>query len=529
MPATLPPVHATVVAMLAAAAARAGDREALVCGDERLTYREYANCVAGFADELRRLGAAGERVALILGNAPDMAIAMFAVHAAGAQAVPVNPIYTARELDLIVGDAQPIAVLYDEAIGEAVAPVLERHAIPHRIAIGNAARRLLAWRGQDGLTLPAGPQRNALATLQYTGGTSGRPKGVDITHAQMAINISQREALLPTLAERERVLCIMPLFHVYAVHMCLHLAVYCRGTLVMLPRYRPEWAIETLQRERITAFAGGPTVFTGLLGFPGFAGASFPDLRISYSGSAPLPEEVLRRWEAATACPILEGYGQTEAGPVLSFNPQEGKRKPGSVGVPVPLTEIEIVDTESGTVVLPPGERGEIRAKGPQIMSGYRNLPAETAAALRGGWLYTGDIGEIDADGYLFIRDRKKDMAIVGGYNVYPREIDEVLYGHSDVSEVAAVGVPDAYRGEIIKAFVVARPGSSPRVDDLLAHCRENLARYKVPAAIEMVATLPKTPVGKIDKKALREMAAASDRDLIGIAPPASDRLFPTK
>jgi long-chain acyl-CoA synthetase len=195
----------------------------------------------------------------------------------------------------------------------------------------------------------------------------------------------------------------------------------------------------------------------------------------------------------------------------------------------VPLTEIEIVDTESGTVVLPPGERGEIRAKGPQIMSGYRNLPAETAAALRGGWLYTGDIGEIDADGYLFIRDRKKDMAIVGGYNVYPREIDEVLYGHSDVSEVAAVGVPDAYRGEIIKAFVVARPGSSPRVDDLLAHCRENLARYKVPAAIEMVATLPKTPVGKIDKKALREMAAASDRDLIGIAPPASDRLFPTK
>jgi long-chain acyl-CoA synthetase len=305
----------------------------------------------------------------------------------------------------------------------------------------------------------------------------------------------------------------MPLFHVYAVHMCLHLAVYCRGTLVMLPRYRPEWAIETLQRERITAFAGGPTVFTGLLGFPGFAGASFPDLRISYSGSAPLPEEVLRRWEAATACPILEGYGQTEAGPVLSFNPQEGRRKPGSVGVPVPLTEIEIVDTESGTTVLQRGERGEIRAKGPQIMSGYRNLPAETAAALRDGWLYTGDIGEIDSDGYLFIRDRKKDMAIVGGYNVYPREIDEVLYAHSDVSEVAAVGVPDAYRGEIIKAFVVVRPGSNPSADDLPLHCRDNLARYKVPAAIELVATLPKTPVGKIDKKALREMAGHDPAD----------------
>lgn len=510
MSATLPPVHATVVAMLAAAADRAGDREALVCGDERLTYRDYAACVAGFAAELQHLGAAGQRVALILGNSPDMAIAMFAVHAAGAQAVPVNPIYTGRELDIILGDAQPIAVLYDATSQETVAPVLERHAIAHRIVIGEGARRLLAWRGQDGPALPAGPPPEALATLQYTGGTSGRPKGVDITHAQMAVNISQREALLPTLAEGERILCVMPLFHVYAVHMCLHLAAYCRGTLVMLPRYRPEWAIETLQRERITAFAGGPTVFTGLLGFPGFAGASFPDLRVSYSGSAPLPEEVLRRWEAATGCPILEGYGQTEAGPVLSFNPQEGLRKPGSVGIPVPLTEIEIVDTETGTTILPPGERGEIRARGPQIMSGYRNLPDETAIALRDGWLYTGDIGEIDGDGYLFIRDRKKDMAIVGGYNVYPREVDEVLYTHPDVLEIAAVGVPDAYRGEIIKAFVVARPGSNPTTDELLAHCRENLARYKVPGAIALVDALPKTPVGKIDKKALRAMASGS-------------------
>jgi len=320
----------------------------------------------------------------------------------------------------------------------------------------------------------------------------------------MAINISQREALLPTLPEGERVLCVMPLFHVYAVHMCLHLAAYCRGTLVILPRYRPEPAIEALAAERITAFAGGPTVFTGMLAHAAFAAARFPALRVSYSGSAPLPEEILRRWEEATGCPILEGYGQTEAGPVLTFNPQNGRRKPGSVGIAVPRTAIEIVDPETGTIVLPTGETGEIRAKGPQIMEGYRNLPAENAATLREGWLYTGDIGELDADGYLFISDRKKDMAIVGGYNVYPREIDEVLFAHPDVLEAAAIGVPDPYRGEIVRAFAVARPGCQPSVEDLQAHCRANLAPYKVPASIELVAALPKTPVGKIDKKALR-------------------------
>jgi long-chain acyl-CoA synthetase len=496
---SLPHVHDTVVHMLAAAAGLAGEHEALVCGDTRFSYREYLRCVAGFARELQTLGARGERVALVLGNSTDMAIAQFAVHTAGAQCVPINPIYTGRELDQIIGDAQPIIAVTDSP--GAIEPVLERHKIRHRIKLDT--RHLDAWRNEN-LALPEPPDPDALASLQYTGGTSGRPKGVNITHRQLAINISQREALLPTLPERERVLCVMPLFHVYASHMCLHLSAYCRGTLVILPRYRPEFVLDALAAERITAFAGGPTLFTGLLAYPGFAERRFPDLRVSYSGSAPLAEETLKRWEAMTGCPIAEGYGQTEAGPVLTFNPQEGLRKPGSVGIPVPLTEIEIVDTEAGTRTLPVGESGEIRARGPQIMSGYRNLPEETAQALRDGWLYTGDIGEFDRDGYLFIRDRKKDMAIVGGFNVYPREIDEVLFAHPDVLEVATVGVADPYRGEVIKAFVVARPGRAPDAETLLAHCRENLARYKVPAFVEIVAALPKTPIGKIDKRALR-------------------------
>jgi long-chain acyl-CoA synthetase len=500
--AALPPVYPTVVDMLAAAESAAA-REALVCAGQRLDYGQYLRCVAGFARALASIGVRGERVALILGNSIEMATAMFAVHAAGAQAVPVNPAYTPRELDLIIGDAAPRLAIVDTVTSGAVAPVLERYGV-RSLLVGPGGVALDQWCNARGLALPTPPSPDDLATLQYTGGTSGKPKGVDITHRQMAINISQREALLPTLKEGERVLCVMPLFHVYAVHMCLHLAAYCRGALVILPRYRPELAIAALAAERITAFAGGPTVFTGMLAHPDFAAARFPLLRVSYSGSAPLPEEVLRCWEVATGCPILEGYGQTEAGPVLSFNPQDGLRRPGSVGVAVPGTRIEIVDTATGMTVLPVGERGEIRASGPQIMRGYRNLPAETAAALREGWLYTGDIGELDGEGYLFIRDRKKDMAIVGGYNVYPREIDEVLFAHPDVLEVAAIGVPDSYRGEVIRAFVVPRPGRRPSGEELLAHCRANLARYKVPASIELVAALPKTSVGKIDKKALR-------------------------
>ncbi len=453
-PDKLPPIHPTVVHMLMAAE-ECGEREAIVCAGRRLDYGQYLRCVAGFARELTSRGARGERVALILGNSVEMALAMFAVHAAGAQAVPINPTYTSRELDLIVGDAAPVLAIVDSATREAAAPVLERHAVA-ALPVGAGGLALDQWGDTPGLRLPTPPAPGDLAALQYTGGTSGRSKGVDITHGQMAINISQREALLPTLPEGERVLCVMPLFHVYAVHMCLHLAAYCRGTLVILPRYRPELTIAALAEERITAFAGGPTVFTGMLTHPAFAAAKFPALRVSYSGSAPLPEEILRRWEDATGCPILEGYGQTEAGPVLTFNPQYGRRKPGSVGVPVPRTTIEIVDPESGTIVLPVGEKGEIRARGPQIMAGYRNLPEENAATLRDGWLYTGDIGELDGDGYLFIRDRKKDMAIVGGYNVYPREIDEVLFAHPDVIEAAAIGVPDPYRGES------PGPGGSP-------------------------------------------------------------------
>ena len=502
----LPKVHATVVHMLAETVAEAGDRTALVCGDIQLSYAEYLRCVAGFARLLQDLGAGpGERVALLLGNSAEMAIAMYGVHAAGAQAVPLNPVYTERELRLILGDAAPVAIVHDQATEARVGALAPELGIAHRLKVGPGGGDLTAWRDDARATLPQPlPDPKSFATLQYTGGTTGRPKGVNNAHDQMAINISQREAVIPTDPAGERILCVMPLFHVFAVSMCLHLAAYCRGTLIVLPRYKSDIVLETLARERISFLPAGPTIFNGLLAHPEFARTDFSALRCCVSGSAPLPEQTLRAWQAATGSFILEGYGQTEAGPVLTYNPAAGTRKVGSVGPALPLTEVEIVDVETGTKTLPAGRQGEIRARGPQIMSGYRNLPRETAETLRDGWLYTGDIGELDDDGYLFIRDRKKDMAIVGGYNVYPREVDEVLYAHPAVLEAAAVGVPDAYRGEVIRAYVVLRPEARATAEALLDHCRANLAKYKVPAAIVPVDALPKTPVGKIDKKALR-------------------------
>jgi long-chain acyl-CoA synthetase len=295
-----------------------------------------------------------------------------------------------------------------------------------------------------------------------------------------------------------------PLFHSYAVAMCLHNAADCGGTIVIVPRFTPEAVFELMVSEHITILAGSPTIFAALIKHERFSSSHFSTLRISYSGASALPEGLLRRWEEATDAPVLEGYGQSESGPVLSFNPLRGMRKPQSVGVPVPETEIQIVDPETGTKVLGVGEVGEIRARGPQIMQGYRNRPEETAQALRNGWLYTGDLGEFDSEGYLYIRDRKKDMVLVSGFNVYPREVEEVLCRHPAVLEAAVIGVPNAEKGALIKAFVVLRGSEGPTAQDFDTYCRGNLAAYKVPREYVFLDHLPKTAASKTDKKSLR-------------------------
>ena len=500
----LPRSFDTVVHMLQDAGGKSPDHVALKCEGQEMTYRSFIRCVAGFAQELGELGVHGGRVALVCGNSFEIVIASFAVYAAGAQLVPINPLYTRRELSFILEDAEPTIVVYDIGKAEDILPLLDTVDGLTGIPVGSGFRTLDDWVDKD-INLPASlPKPEDFAVLQYTGGTTGQPKGVMITHGQISINMSQREVAVPTVSEDERVLCVMPLFHVFATSMCMHLAVQCRGTLVIMKSYNPETAALALVTENITLFPAGPTIFNGLLAFEGFKDADFPFLRRCISGSAPLAEETLRTWKEVTGTEIAEGFGQSEAGPVLTMFAIGDKLLPGSVGKPLVNTEMQIVDVKKGTRVLGPGEQGEIRARGPQIMSGYRNRPEETAESLRDGWLYTGDIGEFDDAGNFYIRDRKKDMAIVGGYNVYPREIDEVLYAHPAVMEAAAIGVNDDYLGEVIHAQVVLKKGASASERDLDTYCRENLAKYKVPKKIFISHKIPKTTVGKIDKAALR-------------------------
>lgn len=474
--------------LLVDAAARRPDNEALVCGAVRLTYRDYHRAVAGLADALRDQGASGKRVALLCGNSIEAVVATLAIQAAGAVFCPMNPAYTERELRQILADCRPHLAICDATCASLVRGLGLVRVVDTK-----------SWPMSD-LAL-ALPDPDALGMIQYTGGTTGRPKGVMLTHRAIATNIAQREAFLPT-REGDRFLCMMPLFHSFALAMHLYQSLWCAGTLVILPRYRPDWVVAALASERITVLAAGATVFTGLLGYDGFTGGA--SLRVCYSGASALPEAVLRRWVETTGAPIYEGYGQTEAGPILTYNSPLFPMKPGRVGRPLPGTTLEIVDVATGAV-LPAGQAGEIRARGPQIMTGYWERPDETAAALRDGWLYTGDIGALDADGDLAILDRRKEMVITGGYNVYPREVDEVLLMHPAVADAAAFGVPDDYRGEVLHAHVVLRSAST--VEALLAHCRTNLARYKVPVRIDIVASIPKTGVGKIDKQALRRLA----------------------
>ena len=506
----IPQTFPTVVHLLHAAAAQNPAGEALVMGNTRLTYRDYLHCVTRFANELLALGSRGERVALIMGNSPEFCIAMYAVHMAGAQVVPLNPLYTASELRPLLEDAAAQVLIYDTANAARDGQLAAELKIPHRFEIGPAARTLSSV--DLGVVELAAelPTSAMLATLQFTGGTTGRAKGVEITHGALAINLAQRHAVLPTRPDVERILCVMPLFHCYAIHMCMHNMVHSRGILLILPRYQSAELLAVLAAERATLFGGSPTLFTSLMNYEGFERADFSSLQVTYSGASALSAELLTRWETRTGSPVIEGYGQSETGPVVSFNPLHGIRKPASVGIPLPDTTIEIVDLETGTRQLPSGECGEIRVRGPQMMHGYRDRPEETAETLRHGWLYTGDTGELDADGYLYIRGRKKELIIVAGFNVYPREVEDVLARAPGVSECAVVGVPDHTRGELPVAYIVPQQGVACDLEVVRGVAREHLALYKQPVSIQVVDAVPKTSVGKLDRVALKRMALDS-------------------
>lgn len=509
---SLPSIPSSVVHLLRDAAHAYPQRHALSFEGTRLTYAQYAGLVGALAKRLAKRVQAGERVALVMQNSLDLAIATFAVHALRAQAVPLNPGYSTRELAAMLDDAAPAMVLYDTSVKadmDALLPALERDA---------------KWCSGDGLgllallpeacALPADlPHHDDLATLQYTGGTTGRAKGVNILHRQLAWNLAQREAWLPTRHGEEVVLCVMPLFHVSAVSMSLHLAVYAASELVIQRRFRAEAVLRAFGEHRVTLMSGAPAIFHDLLAHGGLEGADTPSLRACFSGAAALPREMLTRFEALTGCPVHEGYGMSEAGPCLTYNPMHRERRPGTVGLPVPGGELEIVDLDDPTIRMRVDEPGELRVRGPHVMAGYRNLPAESARTLRDGWLYTGDVASIDADGYVRIHGRRHETINVGGFKVYPAEIEQALRSFDGVGEAAAFGVADARLGQVVHAWVTSTAGHALDLDRLRAHCATQLAGYKVPRQIGVAEALPRTSIGKLARKALQPVPERSITD----------------
>ncbi len=490
------------------------------CIDSAMTYRNLDELADRFAAGLQRLGVKkGDRVALVLPNCPQFVYAFFGSLKAGAVVVPTNPLYTVRELHNQLADsgarvAVVLSRLYPQVAEAAIGTSVERIVVTNvkehfpaalRVLFTLARERKEGHRVEISGDVDVAPRD--LAVLQYTGGTTGVPKGAMLSHRALVANVHQCQAWHAAVGPGDRILAIMPFFHVYGLTVVMNLAALRAMTMVLIPRPDLQHIFLAIQKHRPRFFPGAPRIYILLNDSPDLGRYDLRSIEWFLSGSAPLPVEVMKRFEELTGGKVLEGYGLTEAAPVTHSNPRQGKRKPGSVGLPMPDVDCKIVDLETGTREVSAGEAGELCVRGPNLMDGYWKRPEETAAVLRDGWLYTGDIVRMDEDGYFSVVDRKKEMIIVSGFKVYPREVDEVLYAHPAVLEAAAVGVPHPSKGEVVKAFVVLRPGAKATAHELMDHCRANLAPYKVPVDIVFRAELPKTRIGKV----LRRQLAAEE------------------
>ncbi len=519
------------------AADRYPSRPAVEFIGARYTYAQLRDACYRFANAIRRLGVAkGERVAIMLPNCPAAVIAYYGALLAGAVVVQTNPLYKPHELKHQLSDSGAALIVTLDQLYPRVEAALP-HTKLRNVLITSVAEQLpwpkswlyplklkrekqfvrVAYTGRtlsfkallDGATAePVDVAIDAeadLAVLQYTGGTTGVAKGVMLTHYNLVANTHQN-ALWNYKAKpgEERFLAALPLFHVFGLTVLMNQAALLAGELILLPRFEAETVLRTIHKKRPTIFPGAPTMYIALINHPRLKQFDMSSIEVCVSGSSSLPLEVQERFEALSGSRLIEGYGMTEASPVTHANPIWGTRKIGCVGVPFPDTEAKVVDGETGEE-LPVGTIGEIVVRGPQVMKGYWNRPEETAKALKDGWLYTGDMGAMDADGFFSIVDRKKDIIIASGYNVYPREVEEVLYEHPAVKECVVAGIPDKYRGETVKAYVVLKDGAEVSAEALGAYCREMLAAYKVPRVFDFRAELPKTMIGKPLRRALIE------------------------
>ncbi|MEH7416298.1 long-chain fatty acid--CoA ligase [Neobacillus drentensis] len=486
----------------------------------KITYEQLNRMSLSFTSALQKNQIQkGDRVAIMLPNCPQYVISYYGILNAGAIVTQVNPMSVERELEYILQDSGAETIVVLDALYPRVKNVQPQTNLKKviTVSIQPSAQDISPDRsfesflseGDGNITSIHLEPDHDVAVLQYTGGTTGRSKGAMLTHRNILANVLQSYEFFKHEIEmgKERCLTVIPLFHVFGMSSCMNLSIYIAAESIMLPRFELEEVLNTIKNEQPTMFPGVPTMYVAITSHPRAEEFNINCIRTCNSGSAPMPVELLRNFERKTGSKILEGYGLSEASPTTHCNPPFAERKPGSVGIGMPSTEYKIVDLATGAEEVPVGKIGEVIIKGPQIMKGYWNLPEETAHTLREGWLYTGDIAKVDEDGYLYIVDRKKDLIIASGYNIYPRDIEEVLYEHPAVQEAVCIGVPDPYRGEDVKAVVVLKAGSMAAEQEIIQYCKQNMAAYKVPRIVEFRDQLPKTGVGKILRRALREEA----------------------
>ena len=540
-PGMMPPIVPRLLTdLLDRAVAEHGDWPAIDFLGRHWNYAELGRLVSRAARGLQDIGVRpGTRVGLCLPNTPYFVICYFAILRAGGIVVNFNPLYVERELKhQILDSGTTVMVVPDlRMIHEKVAHLADETGLRHIVVcpmgailpwplrlgfrlfkrkdharVPDDARHL--WFGEltasDDAPDPAVCAPGDVAVLQYTGGTTGVPKGAQLSHANLAANSAQMVAHVGHLPERqERTLGVLPLFHVFALTTVLNYSIDTAAEMVLLPRFAMRQFLKTIRRTRPTQFFGVPTLYSAVNRLPEKALPDLATIRVCISGGAPLPLEVRELFERRTRCRIVEGYGLSEAAPIIACNPLEGLVKDNSAGPAFPATILEIRDLDDPHRLMPTGARGEVCARGPQVMQGYWEKPEETAAAFVGGALRTGDVGYLDADGYLFLVDRIKDLILCGGYNVYPRVIEDALYEHPAIAEAVVIGIPDSYRGQSPKAFVALKPGAETDAAALCAFLKDRISKIEMPSAIEIRDTLPKTLIGKLSKKALAEEEAA--------------------
>lgn len=533
-----------LTALLTESAERFPDRPAITFYGKETTYRKLLQKAYQFADALLRLGVRkGDRVSLLLPNMPQYVVCYYGILFAGGIVVQLNPLHVERELLRHMTDAQSDTVVCLDLLLPRIRNIREKAGLKRIIVTGIAEElpfpkkqlyplvqrkkgklpaydadaeqlfelRRLLHASSDRPRRPDVAPDVDVAVLQYTGGTTGTPKGVMLTHGNLMANVKQCGAWLHKVQPgKEIMLTAVPLFHVYGMSVCMNYGLSIGANLVLIPKFEITELLKTIHRMRPTLFPGAPTMYIAINHHPDAARKYRIDsIRCCISGSAPLPLEVQMKFEQKTGGRLVEGYGLSECSPVTHANPIWETRKTGSIGLPWPDTDCRIVNPDTGES-LPAGQIGELHVRGPQVMKGYWNKPKETEEAMAEGWLKTGDMAYMDDEGFFYIVDRKKDMIIAGGFNIFPREVEEVLFEHPDVVEAAVIGVPDEYRGETVKAFVVRRAGSSVDESELDSFCRFKLAAYKVPRIYEFRDSLPKSMIGKVLRRELRETAKGS-------------------